>query len=265
MSDIQIDPPVVAAILFVFGAVFGSFANVVIYRMPLGKSVVKPGSACQACGKPVKWYNNVPIFAWFWLRGRCASCGAKFSIRYPMVELTVAILFALAGYRLGISWFTLEALYFIFALVTVSVIDLDHMILPDKFTISGVAIGLAGAALNPEREFMQALYGALAGFGFLWAVAYAYYLIRKKEGMGGGDIKLLAWIGAVLGWHSIPFVILVSTLIGSVIGGILSTRTKDGMSYAIPFGPFLAGAALIYLLFDGERMVGWYLALHGLQ
>ncbi len=249
---------------FIFGALFGSFANVVIYRMPLGKSVVKPGSACMACGKPVKWYNNVPIFAWFWLRGKCANCQAPFSIRYPMVELLMALLFAKVGYDFGLSWFTLEALYFVFALVTVSMIDLDHMILPDKFTLSGIAIGLIGAALNPERDFLHALYGAVAGFGFLWAVAYAYYLVRGREGMGGGDIKLLGWIGAVLGWTAIPFVILVSTLIGSIVGAIMATRTKDGMSYAIPFGPFLAGAALIYLLFDGKRLGDWYLALHGL-
>jgi leader peptidase (prepilin peptidase)/N-methyltransferase len=259
-----IDPLVISAVFFVFGALFGSFANVVIYRMPLGKSVVKPGSACMSCGQPVKWYNNVPIFAWFWLRGKCANCKAPFSIRYPMVELLMALLFARAGYSLGLTWFTLEALYFIFALVTVSMIDLDHMILPDKFTLSGVAIGLLGAAINPEREFLHAFFGALAGFGFLWAVAYAYYLVRGREGMGGGDIKLLAWIGAVLGWRSVPFVILVSTLLGSVVGIVMATRTKDGMSYALPFGPFLAGAALIYLLFDGGRLGEMYLALFNL-
>lgn len=246
-----------------FGAIFGSFANVIIYRMPLGKSVVRPGSACGSCGAPVKWYNNVPIFAWFWLRGRCASCRAPFSIRYPLVELLMALLFMGAAYRFGLSWTLIEALVFIFMVVCASFIDLDHMILPDKFTLTGIVIGLAGAALNPERDFMEALYGVLAGGGFLWAVAYLYYVFRGREGMGGGDIKLLAWIGAVMGWKAVPLVILSSSLLGSLFGIALAARTKDGMQIAIPFGPYLAGAALMYLIFDGSRVADWYLTMHG--
>jgi leader peptidase (prepilin peptidase) / N-methyltransferase len=248
---------------FVFGAMFGSFANVVIYRMPLGKSVVRPGSACGSCGTPIKWYNNVPIFAWFWLRGRCAKCGAAYSFRYPLVELSMALLFTAAAWRFGFSWTLIEALIFIFMVVTASFIDLDHMILPDKFTLTGIAIGLAGAALNPERDFLEALYGVLAGGGFLWAVAYLYFVFRGREGMGGGDIKLLAWIGAVMGWQAVPLVILSSSLLGSVIGLALAARTKDGMQNAIPFGPYLAGAALAYLLCDGSRVAEWYLSMHG--
>jgi leader peptidase (prepilin peptidase)/N-methyltransferase len=258
------EPVFLTTILFLFGALFGSFANVVIYRMPLGKSIVSPGSSCQSCGKPVKWYNNVPILAWFWLRGRCASCGAKYSIRYALVELLMASLFAVAGYKLGLSWTLLEALLFIFGSVTASFIDLDHMILPDKFTLSGIVIGLIGAALNPDRGFLDAVWGVLAGGGFLWAVAYLYYAIRGREGMGGGDIKLLGWIGAVLGWKAIPVVILVSSIIGSIVGVMLALRTKEGMNHAIPFGPYLAGAALLYLLFGGQVWADWYLALHGL-
>jgi len=247
-----------------FGAIFGSFANVVIYRLPAGKSIVKPGSACGSCGAPVKWYNNVPILAWFWLRGKCANCKAKYSFRYPMVELLMAVLFAGAAYRFGLSWTLIEALIYIFCVVCASFIDLDHMILPDKFTLSGIVIGLIGAALNPEREFLPALYGVLAGGGFLWAVAYLYYVFRGREGMGGGDIKLLAWIGAVMGWKAVPLVILSSSLLGSIIGLILAARTKDKMQYAIPFGPYLAGASLLYLIFHGERLADWYLAMHGL-
>jgi leader peptidase (prepilin peptidase)/N-methyltransferase len=251
--------------LFLFGACFGSFANVVIYRLPKGESVVSPGSFCRTCQKPLKWYHNVPILAWFWLRGKCANCSQKYSIRYPLVELLTALLFTLAGYQLGLTWTLLEALIFIFSLVVVSFIDLDHMILPDKFTLSGIVIGLVGAALNPERPFMDAVYGAVAGFAFLWAVAYLYFLIRHQEGMGGGDIKLLAWIGAVLGWKAIPVVILVSSLLGSVIGIGLMLRTKDGLKHAIPFGPYLAGAAVLYLLFHGATWADWYLSLHGLS
>ncbi len=251
--------------LFIYGALLGSFANVVIYRLPLGENIAWPGSRCMKCRTPVKWYNNVPIFAWFWLRGKCAFCRAPFSIRYPLVELLMATLFAAAGAALGPSYFLIEALIFIFMLITVSFIDLDHMILPDKFTLSGIVIGLLGAALNPEREFLPALYGVLAGGGFLWAVAYLYYAFRGREGMGGGDIKLLAWIGAVLGWQAIPITILISSIIGSLVGIVLAIRTKDGMTLAIPFGPYLAGAALVFLLCDGSSWARWYLAMHGLE
>lgn len=253
-----------AVILFVFGSIFGSFANVIIYRMPKGESIAFPGSHCQACGRAIRWYHNVPIFAWFWLRGKCAYCGAPYSFRYPLVEFVMGALWAAAGLSLGWSWSLVEALPFIFGLVTASVIDIDHMILPDKFTLSGIVIGLVGAALNPERDFLEGLYGALLGFGFLWAIAYLYFVFRDREGMGGGDIKLLGWIGAVLGWKAIPVVILISSVIGSLVGIALALRTKGGMQQAIPFGPYLAGAALIYLLIHGERIAEWYVALHGL-
>lgn len=253
-----------AIVLFIFGSIFGSFANVIIYRLPKGENIAFPGSHCQSCGQAIRWYHNVPIFAWFWLRGRCAYCGARYSFRYPLVEFVMGALWAAAGLSLGWSWSLAEALVFIFGLVTASVIDIDHMILPDKFTLSGIVIGLLGAAMNPEREFLDALYGALLGFGFLWAIAYLYYAFRNREGMGGGDIKLLAWIGAVLGWKAIPVVILLSSVIGSVVGIVLALRTKGGMQQAIPFGPYLAGAALLYLLIHGERIAEWYVGLHGL-
>lgn len=246
--------------LFVFGAIFGSFANVVIYRLPKGESVVKPGSHCYSCKKAVRWYDNIPIFSWFYLRGRCRHCGAKFSIRYPLVELLTAILFALSFHFVGWSWSLLEYVIFIFGLVVCTFIDLDHMILPDEFTLSGIVIGLLGAALNPQREFMDALLGVLMGGGFLWGMAYVYYIFTKQEGMGGGDIKLLAWIGALLGWKAIPFVILSSAIIGSVVGLIAARKQKAGLKTVIPFGPYLALGALLYL-FGGQNIAYWYLDL----
>lgn len=250
--------------LFCLGAIFGSFSNVVIYRLPQGQSVVYPGSRCRSCGRPVRWFHNIPIFSWFALRGKCADCGSSIAFRYPMVELAMALLFAMAGWRFGYSWTLVEALIFIFGLVTCSVIDIDHMILPDKFTLPGIVIGLVGAALNPERSFSEALYGAVLGFGFLWSVAYLYYAFRGREGMGGGDIKLLGWIGAVLGWHSLPVVILLSSVIGSIVGIALAIRTKDGMQQAIPFGPYLASAAMVYMFFQGEGLSSIYLSFFGL-
>jgi leader peptidase (prepilin peptidase)/N-methyltransferase len=245
---------------FVFGAIFGSFANVVIYRLPREESIVLPASHCYSCKKPVKWYDNIPIFSWFILRGKCRSCGARFSFRYPMVELIMAVLFALAYHYVGISWTTLEYLIFIFGLVVCTFIDIDHMILPDEFTLSGIVIGLVGAALNPQRDFLDAFFGVLMGGGFLWAMAYVYYLFTKQEGMGGGDIKLLAWIGALLGWKAIPFVIMSSAIIGSVIGLIAARKQKAGLKTVIPFGPYLALGAVIYL-FGGESIALWYLNL----
>lgn len=267
------------------GAAFGSFANVVIYRLPKGESVVRPPSFCRACGTPVKAWHNLPILGWFILRGRCAKCKAPFSFRYPAVEMLMASLFAVAAWRYEMSWTLVEALILIFGLVVVSFIDLDHMILPDKFTLPGIAIGLIGALVNPERSFVDAIFGVLLGGGFLWAVAYLYFLWRKRDGMGGGDIKLLAWIGAVLGWRSIPFVILVASIVGSLVGialALLKPQSDAAASAtdaevnaaeseeatpigAIPFGPFLSAAALIYLLCDGARLIQWYLDLHGME
>ncbi len=252
-----------AALLFLFGALLGSFANVVIVRLPEGESVVKPRSACRKCKSLIPWYHNIPILSWLILRGKCYKCGAKFSIRYPMVELIMGALFAAAALRYGVSWTLLEMLIFIFGLVCCTFIDIDHMILPDEFTISGIVIGLIGSILNPERSFLPSLYGVLLGGGFLWSVAYLYFLVRKREGMGGGDIKLIAWIGAVLGWASIPVVIIGSSLFGALVGVSLVIGQKDAFKKAIPFGPYLVGAALAYMFFHGERIGEWYLQIHG--
>ncbi|XGC81561.1 A24 family peptidase [Bdellovibrio bacteriovorus] len=245
---------------FVLGAIFGSFANVIIYRLPKDESVVKPRSYCYACKTPIKWYDNIPIFSWFILKGRCRHCKAKYSFRYPLVELIMAALFALSFYYLGFSWSLIEYLIFIFGLVVCTFIDLDHMILPDEFTLSGIVIGLVGAALNPHREFMDAFWGVLMGGGFLWGMAYIYYLLTKNEGMGGGDIKLLAWIGALLGWKAIPFVIMTSAIVGSVVGLFMARKQNAGLKTVIPFGPYLALGAIIYL-FGGETIALWYLNL----
>ncbi len=247
-------------LFFVLGAIFGSFGNVIIYRLPKEESVVKPRSYCYSCKTPIKWYDNIPLLSWFLLRGRCRQCGAKFSFRYPLVELFMAVLFALSYHYAGLSWTLLEYLIFIFGLVVCTFIDIDHMILPDEFTLSGIVIGLVGAALNPQRDFLDALFGVLMGGGFLWGMAYVYYLLTKQEGMGGGDIKLLAWIGALLGWKAIPFVIMSSAIIGSVVGLIVARKQKAGLKTVIPFGPYLALGAVLYL-FGGETIALWYLDL----
>lgn len=220
----------------------------VIIRLPQGQNVALPHSRCPKCLVAIKWRDNIPVLSYFLLRGKCRNCGTQISWRYPLVEFLMACLFAAIFYRWGWSISTFEYLLLAFGLVTVSFIDFDHMILPDSFTLGGIVMGLVGSYLNPDRAVMESLMGLLMGGGFLWAVAYVYMLIRQEEGMGGGDIKLLAWIGAVLGWQAIPFVILGSSIVGSLVGLTVAWQSKSGLKTSIPFGPYLAFAALVYVL-----------------
>ncbi len=244
----------------VLGLIFGSFANVIIYRLPLGESVVSPRSRCPQCRFSIPWYLNVPVFSWLYLRGKCGECRSAISLRYPIVEILMSVTFTLLFMRYGWQWVTLEYLLLGFGLITVSFIDLDHMILPDQFTLSGIALGVFGAVVNPERDVISSLAGLVMGGGFLWAIAVLYYSLRKVEGLGGGDIKLLAWIGSVLGWTSVPFVILASSLLGAVVGIGLGFRSGNVMRTAIPFGPFISLAALAFLL-GGDHIGLWYVSL----
>ena len=247
-------------ILFILGLCLGSFGNVIIARLPNEESVVKPRSKCPHCKSTIKWHDNVPIFSYLLLRAKCRACKKAISIRYPLVELICGLLFVALYYRYGISWTLVETLIFVWAGVVASVIDLDHRILPDVFTLSGIVVGLVGALLSPERHFLDSVIGIIAGGGFLWAVAFVYSAIKHEEGMGGGDIKLLAWIGAVLGWHAVVFSILVSSITGSAIGGFYAFSKKSGMKTSIPFGPFLVFAAIMYIFF-GPPLIQSYLAI----
>ena len=249
---------VMAVFIFIFGVLWGSFSNVVIYRCPKGESIVHPRSACPKCNTQLKWYDNIPLLSWLFLLGKCRYCSVSISIRYFIVEFLTGLLFMGVFLKVGVSWTLIEYLIFSWALVVASFIDLDQMILPDKITLTGIVLGLAGGALNPERSFVPSILGVLVGGGFLWAIAYIYYVIRKEDGMGGGDIKLLAWIGAVLGWSAIPFVILVSSLLGTLVGVSLLIKSKEGLKTVIPFGPYLAMAAVIYI-FWGQELAHWYL------
>lgn len=244
---------------FFLGLCFGSFANVVIYRLPKSQSVVKPRSRCPKCRKMIAWYDNIPVLSWIILRGRCRNCRTGISIRYPFVELLMGFLFLLVFLKYGVSWTCLELLILTFGLVTVSMIDLDHRIIPDEFSLSGIVLGILGSLLNPERSAFDSIAGVLLGGGFLWLVAYLYLVLRKEDGLGGGDIKLLAWIGAYLGWISIPFTILVSSVLGSVFGLVLIVR-GGSLKTSLPFGPFIVVAAYLYL-FVGEDLARWYIEI----
>ena len=238
-----------AVFFFIFGSMFGSFANVLIYRMQKQEPLnLLKRSFCPNCKYLIPFYLNLPILSWFLLRGRCQNCKECFSFRYPLVEFLMASLFALLFLHIGWEWFLLESLLFAFALVVVSFIDLDQMILPDSFTLSGMVVGLVGATLNPERLFLDSFIGFFLGGFILLFIAYIYHFIRKQEGIGGGDIKLLAWIGAVLGWKSIPFVLITSSFLGTIVGVFLILCDKKfHFKTAIPFGPYLAIAALFYI------------------
>lgn len=250
----------VGLLFVVLGLLLGSFANLLIYRLPQGKPWAWDRSRCKECNKVIPWYDNIPVFSWFILLGKCRNCKAPYSFRYVVVEILTAALFGISYWYYGWSWMTLEVVIFSWMLVVCSFIDFDHMILPDEFTLSGIVIGLVGAALNPERSFSEALIGVLIGGGFLWFMAYVYYLLTKKEGLGGGDIKLLGWIGALIGWKAIPFVITTSALIGSVVGITLAIKSREGLKTAIPFGPYLALGSLLYL-FGGQTIAQNYFGL----
>lgn len=243
--------------IFITGLCFGSFASVIIHRLPKKANLTTDRSRCPHCNKVIVWWQNIPLISFVLQRARCLNCKAKISWRYPLLELLMGTLFLLAYMKFGLTWTLLEILVFIFGLVTVSFIDLDHYILPDVFTLSGIVIGLVGAALNPDRSLASAVGGVLVGGGSLWLIAYLYWIMRKQEGLGGGDIKLIAWIGAVLGWPAVPFVIFCGSLLGSVAGLAVAFRKKEGLQSVIPFGPFLALGALIYL-FLGRELGLWY-------
>lgn len=246
------------AIFFILGTILGSFANVAIYRYFSGESLWWPGSKCPSCQTPIKWFDLIPIISWFVLSRKCRKCQTPISAQYPLVEFVMGILFLLAYLKFGISVSLIEILLFFLGLVIVSAIDLKVYLLPDVYTLSGLAIGLIGSVLNPERSFYDALAGVLLGGGFPWFVAYLYYLWRKEEGLGGGDIKLLAWMGAVLGWQAIPFIMIVASVVGSLAGLWAMRHSEKGLKTVIPFGPFLSLGALIYAL-GGQYLAHLYI------
>ena len=242
------------------GMAVGSFLNVCIYRLPRSLSLIHPPSMCPSCQTKIPFYDNVPVASYLWLRGRCRHCGAAFSLRYPLVEL-VSGLFAVAVFaRYGFSWESLFLYSLVGALLVITFIDIDHQIIPDVITYPGIGVGFVTSLLLGHITYKESLIGILLGGGILLLVAWGYYLLTKREGMGGGDIKLLAMIGAFLGWKGAIFTIFAGSAIGTVAGVALALRTGGGRKLAIPFGPFLSVGALLYLFF-GPQLIGWYIAL----
>jgi leader peptidase (prepilin peptidase)/N-methyltransferase len=240
-------------ILFLFGLIIGSFCNVVIYRFPRGESIIMPGSHCRSCGTPIRPWDNIPLLSYLLLRGRCLACHERISIRYPSVELATGILYILLWYKFGLSALLVIYAILISTLIVVALIDLDHKIIPNTITLPGITIGFGVSLWALPVTPLSSLVGLVAGGSFFYIVA-----LISKGGMGGGDIKLIAMIGAFLGWKGAFFTILVGALAGSVVGLSLMSIGKKGRKDKVPFGPFLALGAILYILL-GDALIDWYL------
>ncbi len=254
MTDTQVQGLLVMAL----GLAIGSFLNVCIYRLPRGESVVSPPSRCPSCGQGLRWFDNVPVLGWLLLRGRCRTCGEPISSMYPLVEASTGLVFALQFWELG--WQPLLAVRLLFAasMIVLFVIDLQHRILPNVITYPGVVIGLL-ASVFLEPGLRSALIGVASGAGVLWLVGEAYFRWRGEEGMGMGDVKMLAMIGAFLGWQLMLVTLVAASLMGSLVGGAMILLHRGDMKYALPLGTFLAASALLSTHLGGP-LLDWYLS-----
>jgi leader peptidase (prepilin peptidase)/N-methyltransferase len=249
-----------------FGACVGSFLNVCIYRLPLGRSIVTPRSHCPRCRKPIHWYDNVPLLSYVVLQGKCRHCGAHISPRYIIVEaLTVGLSLATYGHFGALPQFLIYFCFLVAPLIVVTFIDLEHRLIPDVISLPGIIAGaMARLAFNTGGNWtpvvIDIILGILVGGGFLSLVGLGYEWLKKQEGLGGGDVKLAAMLGAFFGWKAVIFILLVSSMLGSIVGLVLIFIFRKGLKYAMPFGPFIVAAAYVYLFF-GERILNWYLGL----
>lgn len=257
-------------IAFLFGALVGSFLNVCIGRIPNGESIVTPPSHCPRCKTPIAFYDNIPLLSFLLLRGRCRGCRERISPRYFAVELLMALFAVTLWHWFGPSFSFFVGFVFVAVLIVISFIDLDVRIVPDVISLPGIILGLVfsvvgyfffrdGSGVIPSP--LSSLIGIFTGGGFLLATAWAYEKFTGVEGMGGGDVKLLAMIGAFLGWPSIPVTLFIASLLGSVVGITCMAITGAGRRLALPFAPFLCSGALLYLYF-GNEIIEFYLPSH---
>jgi leader peptidase (prepilin peptidase)/N-methyltransferase len=239
--------PLVIVYAFAVGAVVGSFLNVLIWRVPRRMSIVRPGSHCPACSSPIRWFDNLPILSWLLLGGRCRSCRGRISARYPVVEAVAGLLAVASLLRYGVSVAGFEAVVFAWTSLVLGLIDLEHQILPDVMTYPAIAFGLLGAALGGLTTIADAALGALAGALIPALVIVLYKLVRGIEGMGWGDVKYLAAIGAVFGLRDCLWVLVVAAVLGALVGLALIAAGRGSGRTALPFGSFLALAVLLWL------------------
>lgn len=250
-------------LVFILGLITGSFMNVCIYRIPRNLSIIRPGSRCPVCNRPVKFFDNIPLLSFLILRGRCRSCGSRIHWRYPVVEFLNGLIWIFAFNKFGQNPVSLPFLLFASALVVITFIDLEHMIIPDSITIPGTFFGIAFSFILPDPffrleslGFLSSLMGALTGFILFLLIAILGTAIFKKEAMGGGDIKLMAMVGAFTGWKGVLLTTFTGSLIGALTGIFIMLRRKS-TDTIIPFGPYLSAGALVSLLFGQELMDLW--------
>lgn len=253
-------PYFVEAFTFIFGLCIGSFLNVCIYRLPASKSISHPRSSCTSCNALIPFYDNIPVLSYILLRGRCRFCREPISLRYPIIELLTGFFALITFLKYGLSLDALIYFVYISALLVITFIDIDHQIIPDIITLPGIPIFFLASFGRSQINYLDALIGILAGGGSLFLVAWTYSLITKKEGMGGGDIKLLAMMGAVIGWKGVLFTIFMASAIGTFAGLLVMLKSRKGMKLKIPFGPFLAIGGIAYIFF-GPQLIRWYFNL----
>ena len=242
------------------GALVGSFLNVCIYRLPRRESIAWPGSHCTGCSHPIAWYDNIPIVSYILLRGRCRNCAVAIPYRYPVVEALNALGYVWIVWGFGMTWSAAVYGVLYSALLVVAGTDLSHKIIPNAITFPGMVLGLLSATTILPLGFFNGLLGLLVGGGILWLLAWASPFLFGKAGMGGGDIKLLAMIGAFLGWKPAVMTIMVGSFLGSLVGiSLIAAKVIRREDY-IPFGPFLVGGALVSLFF-GQSLLDWYQGL----
>jgi leader peptidase (prepilin peptidase)/N-methyltransferase len=239
--------PLILPYALAVGAVVGSFLNVVIHRVPRDLSVVRPRSACPSCGALIRWYDNLPVLSWVLLRARCRQCAAAISVRYPLVELAAAAVGALAVHRYGVTVTGAEVAIFAWVSIALGLIDLEHQLLPDVMTVPAIALGLGASYLGGFAPLLDSVVGAAVGALLPITVIFLYKLLRGEEGMGWGDVKYLAAIGAVVGVRDCLWVLVLAAVAGALFGGAVMALGRGSMKTALPFGSFLAAAVLVWL------------------
>lgn len=245
-------------VLVLGGLCVGSFLNVCIHRLPSRTSIVFPASRCPACGQALSWTDNIPVVSYAALRGRCRYCRVPISVRYPIVEMLTCAVFVLHWFVFGPTPLLVVRLAFACALIVLFAIDLEHQILPNVITLPGIVVGFVSSLFFPPGPVMS-LAGIALGGGLLWAIAEAWYRIRKVEAMGFGDVKMLAMVGAFLGVKLVMLTFVLSSLVGGVVATVLVVTRRADMATKVPYGTMLAAAALVASLY-GERLVDWYLS-----
>lgn len=287
LSLLSSSPLLLITLTLILGLLVGSFLNVVIYRLPLMMqadwqqqcqqtldpektpdsqqrfNLMVPASTCPSCQHTIRPWENIPVISYLFLKGRCSQCRTRISLRYPIIETVTGLLSALAAWHFGPTWQTLAVLIFTWSLITLTMIDVDHLLLPDSITLPLLWLGLISNSFDLFTTLDVALWGAVAGYLSLWSLYWGFKLITGKEGMGYGDFKLLAALGAWMGWNQLPTIILFSSLVGALVGISLILFLGRDRTIPIPFGPYLAVAGLISM-YQGESLTSAYLRITGL-